>query len=674
MSYSALQPESATLGSSGKDNKAEKEEPVAKAHLGWEVQVANSTVNVSQDLSEQEEQECLLILERKKAEKKNHALQKSSHHSQANTKKQEKRRPSPLTHFHDSLSSSTFQHSAASMVSVVSEAVLKPEGPAVGSPTPTVLQTKPVRKFRVLPAVVSSQHSATSPQTSINEPRILGVKKVQIQDCQTAAMSPVQGITSPENHPVLSPFSAFYRDTTNMRQESNVKEGNTNGVLLDESPAHGHEDSAAHIKEGVLQISPVAGNSCPEDQSVHFCTESLIAPANSESTEQQHVRAVQDNTVAYTVDKQASADVCPAKQVLSDSSSPSATSILKTQSKDGCKSWREVSLAPRAQRIWPLHDEQFSTFPGRHGDNSISTIVDRQGHNSTSTSSDGSVLEFVQKGAVASVLTKSVDGTEPHILSKTAKKNPPIVADDQSKVEMSEVRGKLSPKANSWSGVGLKLEPINSSTMPYQGAALLGCLEVVNVQEAGPAEKAGIQIGDVIAHISNGVLAKGTSAMEATTILRENSGPYHIFVSRRRTSMEKAESNTRASSQPKYKDAAGDSNRKMLALLMQPNSSTDAAFSTDLSSGFTLRDGKDGKECWASLPMVSDLIGGSSAHQSGLRIGDVLIGVGSLQVDKIPSRASISLLQGEAGSKVLIGIYPQVLFANERHTAFTVHG
>ena len=198
-----------------------------------------------------------------------------------------------------------------------------------------------------------------------------------------------------------------------------------------------------------------------------------------------------------------------------------------------------------------------------------------------------------------------------------------------------------SIRAQSWSGVGFKLQRILDTSNAQKRAGLVGLaggLEVVQMEVGGPAESAGIEVGDVIMSLSNGVLSKGTSAMEATTRLRQQSGAYHIIVSRRSRLPQGWE-------------------RKLTAIVMQPASITDAALDTDIGSGFTLRDGRGGPEFWSCLPIVANLIDGSSAHRSGLRIGDVLIAVGSLQMASIPGRAAISLLHGESGTQLLLGVY-----------------
>ena len=198
-----------------------------------------------------------------------------------------------------------------------------------------------------------------------------------------------------------------------------------------------------------------------------------------------------------------------------------------------------------------------------------------------------------------------------------------------------------SVRAQSWSGVGFKLKRILDTSNAQKCAGLVGLaggLEVVQMEAGGPAETAGIERGDVIMSLSNGVLSKGTSAMEATTRLRQQSGAYHIIVSRRSRLPQGWE-------------------RKLTAIVMQPASITDAALDTDIGSGFTLRDGREGPEFWSCLPIVANLIDGSSAHRSGLRIGDVLIAVGSLQMGSIPGRAAISLLHGESGTQLLLGVY-----------------
>ena len=612
------------------------------AKAEWKIEAADNSADVSADLSEEEEQQYLLQLERKKAAKEARqgdkrefeqyqAAQISPCLSQTELSEQDTGADQ-----HRGKEKKVFAATASISQQFISGVIGDPE--SVVEPPPQ--NEPPKRKFRVLPAVVvpvagsPALSTASSPQTSINEPRILAVKLLcQERGLGGRALKSPTAISSLslEQESSISPFSAFYRAALGPenRRVCGGSAGSATASLLRD--AQGSDEQARG-----------GGGECPADKSEHVATASLF-----ESTNSQEMQCTRTHTSLQNIS--ASSGRADASPMLLPPSPPSVTKanlsdvLLPPGQSGGSISSREMSFAPKAQRIWVFGEPA----PKLQGDTLKSSSPD--------AASIAATQELAEHRSVTRAKEEERDlETQQHTLPAEANKSciDRTLVEGMSHVDASHVDVSLlvrSPKADSWSGIGVKLESIRSS----HDVALVGALQVVNMQVGGPAEKAGLGLGDALVHLSNGVLIKGTTAMEATSVLRQQHGPYHIIVSRRRTSWGQ-QGHTQ---QGDRKESA----RRLMALLMQPSASSAEAFGTDLSCGFTLRDGKHGGEEWAGLPMVSDLIDGSSAHRSGLRIGDMLVGVGSLQVSKIPARVSVSLLLGEAGSQVLLAFYRKAL-------------
>lgn len=583
-------------------------------HAEWSVKPAKMTegADVSIELTEEEEQHYLQQLEQKKAakeRKKREAKQESKYQASAGmldaskSTKQQSCRDQSSHELVAGTSTCTPDLTAASQAT----------GPAIVDGSQ---QAKPTRKFRVLPTVAAvqaapSSSAVISPQI---EPRILEVKVVAKSECIASVQSPMEH-RSQQDESVLSPFSAFYYETTGLKK-----------IECADVPQKLEADSKQF---------DVVDNASNGDKSVHFAS----APQSEKSDLhdrlcQQEATAVSKSPFSTTAGEEPTGGqtghVTSPTTASRHSRSPSTDS---SHSRQGQASSRELSLAPKAQRIWPL-ESQFSA-----------ANIEESSHTSMSQEvpSLTTAHELVRQSSLSVVhALKDIDAY------KEGLQHEMLTSDTNCDSTVLPVK---SPKANSWSGIGVKLEPVRCSSFRSCDPALLGGLEVIEMDLGGPAERSGIKVGDVIVHLSNGVLPRGTSAMEATSILRQQAYPHHVIVSRRQTSW--AKQGALNKNQGNERDGA----RKLISLCIQRPDS-DAAFGTDLSSGFTLRDCKqDQQEKWSNLPMVSDLMDGSSAHKSGLRIGDVLIGVGSLRVCKMPARASISLLLGETGSQVLLGIY-----------------
>lgn len=606
-------------------------------HAEWSVKPAKMIegADESMELTEEEEQQYLRQLEQKKAakeRKKREAEQGSKHQASAgmmeasqSTKQQSGKDQSshellagPSTCTADSIAASHAASPAASHAT-----------------TPAVVdgsqQAKPTRKFRVLPTVAAvqaapSSSAVVSPQI---EPRILEVKVVGKSEFIASVQSPME-CRSQQDESVLSPFSAFYYETTGLKKIECADVRPEGGA--DSCIGALHEVQKSQKLDADSKQFDVVDNG---DKSVHFAS----AP-QSEKNDLHATSCQQEANAASKSPFSATAGEEPTGGQTGHVTSPTTASLqsrsLSTDSShsgQGQASSRELSLAPKAQRIWPL-ESQFSA-----------ANIEESNHTSMSPEvpSLTTAHELVRQSSLSVVhALKDIDAY------KEGLDHEMLNHDTNCDSMVLPVR---SPKANSWSGIGVKLEPVRCSSFRSRDPALLGGLEVIEMDLGGPAERSGIKVGDVIVHLSNGVLHSGTSAMEATSILRQQAYPHHVIVSRRQTSWAKQGASNKT--QGNERDGA----RKLISLCIQRPDS-DAAFGTDLSSGFTLRDCKQDQEGkWSNLPMVSDLMDGSSAHKSGLRIGDVLIGVGSLRVCKMPARAAISLLLGETGSQVLLGIY-----------------
>ena len=631
---------------------AEAKVQATDAKAEWKIEAADNSADVSADLSEEEEQQYLLQLERKKAAKEAQQGDKSEF-------EQYQAQISPVlsqTEVSEQDTGADQHLGKEKKVNAATASILQQQiSGVIGDPEsvvePPPQNEPPKRKFRVLPAVVvpvagsPALSTASSPQTSINEPRILAVKLLsQERGLGGRALTSPTAISnlSLEQEPSISPFSAFYRAALgpeNPRLCGESAASATASLLCD---AQGSDEQAGEGCGDAALMASIVDTSCPADKLVHFATASLFESSDSE--EKQCTRA---HTSLHNIS--ASSGRADASPMLLPQSPPSVTKAnvsdvpLPPGQNGGSISSREMSFAPKAQRICLFG----VPAPKLQGDTLKSSSPD--------AASIAATQQLAEHRSVTRAKEEERDlETKQHTLPAEANKScvDRTLVEGMSHVDASHADVSLlvrSPKADSWSGIGVKLESIRSS----HDVALVGALQVVNMQVGGPAEKAGLGLGDVLVHLSNGVLIKGTTAMEATSVLRQQHGPYHIIVSRRRTSWGQQGHTQQADRK--------ESARRLMALLMQPSASSAEAFGTDLSCGFTLRDGKHGGEEWAGLPMVSDLIDGSSAHKGGLRIGDMLVGVGSLQVSKIPARASVSLLLGEAGSQVLLAFYRRAL-------------
>ena len=567
----------------------------------WVVQAAQTLnsaaeADASTDLSEEEEQYYLKQLEQKKEAKAQQKREEIEH------------RPKVVTY------AGVVQPQIVSTLDAGERCESNPNAKDAAGPAKSSPQAKATRKFRVLPAVatVPAVSGASSP-LSFNEPRILEVKVVRKPECASAANSPEE-LQSRQDKSILSPFSEFYYETT--------------GAMKTKDSGCFELNSGANHGSGALDVEVNQHETLDQgDKSVHFASAPLfegtdLSEANRRGVDAKQIPALSQEAACGQMSSCISA-LSPASACSQACSSSRSSPRLG----EGSAFSRELSLAPKAQRIWPF-DEVAAA-----GQNEESTSTS---HEATSLTS---AHELVRQSSVSVINALKDIGAHNQDLGKTQ---------SDAVITMEAFLPARSPKANSWSGIGVKIEPIRSSSFRSRDTSLLGGLEVTEMDVGGPAEKSGITVGDVIVHLSNGVLTKGTSAMEATSLLRQQPSPHHLVVSRRQAVWGK---------QAALLQNGGNRTRKLISIWIY-SSSSDVAVGTDLSSGFTLRDGRDDQEEeWSNLPMVADLIDGSSAHKSGLRIGDVLIGVGSLQVSKMPARASISLLLGEAGSQVLLGIY-----------------
>ena len=574
----------------------------------WSVsaaQITGGAADVSTELTEEEEQEYLRQLEQKRAAR---GRQKR----EAEQQRQEK----PVRSL-DAFESKKEKHGGdlASQKRAATASTDTPHFPAASHASSPAVTNHPkqapaaaTRKFRVLPSVGADQTALPTPAAICTqiEPRILEVKVVGKSDYVAAALSPKEH-TSQQDESVLSPFSAFYYETMGVKKMSDCRPDASSDTL---SSAQCIVQTSGKVDMETSQFSAV-DKASQGDKSVHFASVPQLGESDvGDVTSQQRANA----------------------SPTTGSPESLAPSTESSRSGQGLTTSRELSLAPKAQRIWPIEAQ----IPAAHVEGSESTSVSQEAPSLTAAH------ELVRQSSL-SVVNALMD-----IDAYKAGSHDTLNADKSCDSTVLPAR---SPKATSWSGIGVKLEPIRSSNFRSRNAALLGGLEVIEMDLGGPAEMSGIKVGDVIVQLSNGVLARGTSAMEATSLLRQQPYPYQAIVSRRQHSWGKQ------GKVAENQGVQGSPARKLISLCIQGPGS-DAAFGTDLSAGFTLRDCKqDQEEDCLRLPMVSDLIDGSSAHRSGLRIGDVLMGVGSLHVCKMPARASISLLLGEAGSPVLLGIH-----------------
>ena len=627
--------------------------PGTSGCVGADVQAATKpavetgAVDESADLDEEEMQECLRQLERQKAARAQ-AKQAQADVAREQGKAVSQRANQPLqtqapvaaVEEHDTCAPSG-DHGAVDghvkhVVPHVDQAPAAPQQQALQGRAP---DEKPQRKFRVLPAVITPvtiapKLSAAASPTGPNAPRILEVKVVTPPDSRGPLTSHADGQSQQNPDETLSPFSAFYRETAGARQDAAVPRDNAHAAL-----------DAGEGAQGALSPSPASGagdRSGQAEKSVHFAAAPLCAPADGEEDAGDSRNPAHANN----------------REMLSPASGSSATqepSPPESPMLDSGASSREVSLAPKTQRLWPFQAQAPQGSDKLEPCTRLDAQLPREmGHVATR---QGSLLSVGRGGAQlgeATEMPKAGSAPASPLPSGSDRAGTSMTRDTSMARPCADTSmPACSPKANSWSGLGVKLVPIRAASLRSRDQALVGGLEIVNMEVGGPAERAGMHVGDVVMYLSNGVLAKGTSAMEATSLLRQQTGTYHVIVSRRRSSW-----GQHAKAGHWQRQAGTESTRRIVAVLMQPGASNcDVAFGTDLSLGFTLRDGKDGPDAWASLPMVSDLIDGSAAHTSGLRIGDVIVGIGSLQVSKVPARACVSLLQGEAGSQVLLGIY-----------------
>jgi hypothetical protein len=673
---------------SGKAAESEKSEGSAGAQAATTPKAETGAADESADLNEEEMQECLRQLERNKAAR---AQTKHGLASVARTlgKAAVQAEAQPLqTQTPGAVLEGVHALSDGALFGEAKHASHHPAHfPAAPQLYPLqgrAQEEKPSRKFRVLPAVITpvavapTLYAAASPPAASNQPRILEVKVVTPPGSRGPPTTNEEGQAQKQVDETLSPFSAFYRETAGAR-------GQDAALARDTAHRTTGLDERAQQSPQALSPSDVCGasdKSSQEEKSVQVAASPPCAPVDEQqqedaavvgrandsaatwtssnpgslgcfferrgrggSQEPQHARAApQPSYRQHAVDSgnhtqknnRAPSVLSPVSGSSASQESPSPESLELDS--DSAAFSREVSLAPKTQKLWPFPEQ------GPHGDKS-EPRTGMDAHSSAAfhgATRQGSLLSIDRGAQLEDAAATSMGASS----SPTA-----FLADSSDRADKSMPT--ISPKADSWSGLGVKLAPICAASLRSRDPALVGGLEIVNMEVGGPAERAGMRLGDVIVYLSNGVLEKGTSAMEATSLLQQQSGAHHVIVSRRRTSW----GQQGKPGQPQ-RHLGSEGSRRMVAVLMRPSaSSCDVAFGTDLSLGFTLRDGKDGPEEWASLPMVSDLIDGSAAHASGLRIGDVIVGIGSLEVRKFPARACISLLQGEAGSQVLLGIY-----------------
>jgi len=673
---------------SGKSAEAEKSKGSAGTQAATTPMAETGAADDSADLNEEEMQECLRQLERNKAARARtkhgpagvaRALGEAAVQAEA----QPLQTPGAVLEDVHALSDGAVSGEAKQASHHTAQLHAAPQlHPLQGQ----AQEEKSTRKFRVLPAVITpvtfapTLSAAASPPAASNQPRILEVKVVTPPDSRGPPTLHEEGQTQQKDDETLSPFSAFYRETAYVRGQA---------AALARDTAH----TTAGLEEGVqhtaslqaLSPSDVCGASDKSGQaekSVQFAASQPCAPVDEQQQEDAAMVGRANDSAATSTSsnpgslgwflerrgrgesqdpqlaraapqlshRQHTVDSCNHTQknnrAPSVLSPPSGSSALQESSSpeslvldsESAASWREVSLAPKTQKLWPFPAQ------GPHGDK-LETRTSMDAHPSAAFNG------AARQGSLLSI-DRGVQLEDAAAASRGASSSPAApLANSSNRADKSMPT--LSPKADSWSGLGVKLAPICAASLRSRDPALVGGLEIVNMEVGGPAERAGMRLGDVIVYLSNGVLDKGTSALEATSLLQQQSGAHHVIVSRRRTSW----GQQGKPGQPQRREGS-EGLRRMVAVLMRPSaSSCDVAFGTDLSLGFTLRDGKDGPEDWASLPMVSDLIDGSAAHASGLRIGDVVVGIGSLQVSKFPARACISLLQGEAGSQVLLGVY-----------------